>query len=98
MPRDAICYRGRIDDQYEPGIARTKPERQDLKIALEELLAGKTPRVPRTEPAGCLIGKIRKTETTTKLTYCQEISRILKEHCVECHRAGGDRAVFADRV
>ncbi len=85
---EEICYRGRIDDQYEPGIARTKPERQDLQIALEELLAGKAPSVPRTAPAGCLIGKIRQTETTTKLTYCGEISRILQEHCVECHRAG----------
>ncbi len=93
-----IGYRGRIDDQYEPGIARTKPERQDLKIALEELLARKTPSVPRTEPAGCLIGKIRKTETTTKLTYCQRDFPHPQRALRGMPSRGRDRAVFADRV
>ena len=29
-------YRGRIDDQYLPGVARSKPQREDLRCALEE--------------------------------------------------------------
>ena len=36
-----IAYRGRIDDQYEPGITRQAPTRNDLQEALRELLAGR---------------------------------------------------------
>ncbi len=83
-----IRYRGRIDDQYQPGMSRVKPVRQDLKEALEELIAGKPVSRALTEPVGCLIGRVPPTETTTSLTYAKEISRILQRHCVECHQAG----------
>ncbi len=86
--KGSIRYRGRIDDQYEPGIARIKPHRNDLAIALGELLAGKALTIAETEPAGCFIGKIAKTKTPTEITYAREVSRILRTHCVECHRAG----------
>jgi hypothetical protein len=59
-----------------------------LKTALAELLAGKAVSVPKTEPAGCLIGKIPETKTATEVTYAKEVSRILKTHCVECHQPG----------
>ena len=36
-----IRYWGRIDDQYGVGFIREKPTRQDLRIAMTELLAGK---------------------------------------------------------
>src|SRR5262249_21846965 len=36
-----IRYRGRIDDQFEIGVKRAKVTRNDLKEALEEVLAGK---------------------------------------------------------
>jgi len=86
--RGKIRYRGRIDDQYEPGITRTKPSRNDLDIAIGELLAREPVSVAETEPAGCLIGKNPVTETPTDVTYCREVSRILQKHCVECHREG----------
>lgn len=83
-----IRYRGRIDDQYQPGIARTEPTRNDLEMALTELLAGKPVSIAETEVAGCLIGKLPKVKTPTDVTYSRDVSRILKTHCVECHRAG----------
>lgn len=83
-----IRYRGRIDNQYQPGIVRDRADRDDLKTALEEQLAGKTVSLPKTEPIGCLIGRVRRPVVETKLTFCKEISRILNRHCVECHRAG----------
>lgn len=47
-----VRYRGRIDDNPDPqGVVR-----QDLKLALEELLAGKQVRVARTQAIGCGIG------------------------------------------
>ena len=35
-----VRYRGRIDDQYSPGVRRSAPSREDLRLALDELLCG----------------------------------------------------------
>src|SRR5262249_21771123 len=43
-----IRYRGRVDDQYRPGITARAPTRHDLKEALDEVLAGKKVSVPET--------------------------------------------------
>ena len=83
-----IRYQGRIDNQYQPGLTRSEPTRQDLVVAIEELLAGKSVSVPTTEPVGCIIGRVKSSEVSTELTYAKEISRILQRHCVECHREG----------
>jgi thiol-disulfide isomerase/thioredoxin len=85
----AVRYRGRIDDRYRPGITRTHPEiRDDLRIALEELLAGKTVSVPRTTVSGCLIGRVKQTSASPKVTFSRDVARVLQRNCVECHRAG----------
>ena len=88
----AIRYRGRIDDQYQPGVSRTQPTRHDLRSALEELLAGKPVSVARTETTGCLIGRVKTSVATNgtapEVTFCKQVSRILNQHCVECHRPG----------
>src|SRR5262245_41663890 len=36
-----VRYHGRIDDQFGAGFQRSNPNRQDLAIALDEMLAGK---------------------------------------------------------
>ena len=53
-----VKYRGRIDDQYLPGISRPQPQRQDLRIALQELTSDQAVSIARTEPDGCLIGRV----------------------------------------
>jgi hypothetical protein len=83
-----VRYRGRIDDQYQPGIARDKATRHDLREALEQLLSGVAVSVPQTEPAGCLIGRVKKPAADGKVTYCDQVSRVVQQHCMECHRAG----------
>jgi peroxiredoxin len=83
-----IRYRGRIDDQYSPGVSRSRPERHDLKIAIEELLAGKPVSVPKTEPEGCLLGRVTKPVANATVTWCNQVSRVIQNHCVECHHAG----------
>lgn len=84
-----ILYRGRIDDQYQPGIARSKPHREDLRIAIEESLAGKKVTVDSTEPVGCLIGRIKKeSDSNSRITFANQISRLLQNHCSECHQDG----------
>jgi hypothetical protein len=85
----AVRYRGRIDDRYRPGITRTQSEiREDLRIALEELLAGKTVSVPRTTATGCLIGRVKPTIASPKVTYSRDVVKVLQRNCVECHRTG----------
>ncbi|MDB5335068.1 MAG: alkyl hydroperoxide reductase/Thiol specific antioxidant/Mal allergen [Planctomycetaceae bacterium] len=83
-----IRYRGRVDDQYQPGVTRGQPTRHDLRIALEELLAGKTVSVAGTETTGCAIGRVKTPAVNSTVTYCKQVSRVLNQHCVECHRPG----------
>ncbi len=91
----SVTYQGRIDDQYDPGITRSAPTRQDLRIAIEETLSGKRVAVPKTEVVGCKIGKFKRDPSTAhnvagtgNVTYCKEVSRVFQRHCVECHRKG----------
>ncbi|MCO6456688.1 MAG: redoxin domain-containing protein, partial [Pirellulaceae bacterium] len=55
---DRIRYQGRIDDQYEPGVARAEPARHELRDALQALVAGRQVPVARTQAAGCLITRL----------------------------------------
>ncbi|AIE87456.1 redoxin domain-containing protein [Fimbriimonas ginsengisoli] len=53
-----VKYSGRIDDRFPAlGIQRPKPGRRDLRVALDEYLAGKPISVPRTPVVGCVIPK-----------------------------------------
>ncbi len=51
-----LCYRGRIDDRaVRPGLKKAEPEVRDLRVALDDLLAGRL-KAPRfTEAVGCYI-------------------------------------------
>jgi hypothetical protein len=50
-----LVYRGRIDDQnVEHGVQRND-YRRDLRIALDEVLAGKPVSVPQTIAIGCFL-------------------------------------------
>lgn len=83
-----IQYRGRIDNEFQPGVTRSDVSQKYLRQALTELLADRPVSLPSTEPVGCLIGRVKTTEVTTEITYASEVTRILRKHCVECHQAG----------
>ena len=83
-----IRYQGRIDDQYGVGFSRTEPEREDLREAIEAVLAGRPVKLAVTEAVGCLIGKPREPDAESPITYSNQVSRVLQKHCVECHRDG----------
>ncbi|MCA9069539.1 MAG: hypothetical protein KDA84_11475, partial [Planctomycetaceae bacterium] len=89
-----IQYHGRIDDQYGVGYIRENVTREDLAIALDELLAGKAVSEPQTEAVGCFIGRVREVKTDGKVTWSNQISRLFQKRCVECHREG-DIAPFS---
>lgn len=88
----AIRYQGRIDDQYQPGIARSEATHHDLRNAIDQLLAGEKVSQPRTQAVGCLIALPRSPMKTLaaqpKVTFCDQVIRVLQKHCVECHREG----------
>ncbi|MBI2480060.1 MAG: redoxin domain-containing protein, partial [Planctomycetia bacterium] len=83
-----VRYWGRIDDQYGIGYIRDEPTRQDLRAAIEDLLAGKSVGQPMTEAVGCHIGRVKSPDETAAVTYSNQVARILQRECVACHRPG----------
>ena len=86
--RGEVRYQGRIDDQYRPGLLRPRLDRDDLRLALMQLLSGEPISVPRTTATGCLISLPREVDERSDVTYCNQISRMLRDNCAECHRSG----------
>lgn len=51
-----LLYRGRVDDRaVKVGRMRPQPGRQDLRMALDAILAGKKPDPSTTEAVGCYL-------------------------------------------
>ena len=90
----AVRYQGRIDDQYGVGFVRKTPRHNELKDAVDELLAGRSVAVARTQPVGCLIGRAHEPQPNAEVTYANQIARLFNKRCVECHHAG-DIAPFS---
>ncbi len=83
-----VRYHGRIDDQYGIGYSRPSPTRRDLADALDELLAGKPVAHPAVAAAGCLIGRVKRSEAKGRVTYTKDVAPILNRRCAGCHRPG----------
>ena len=83
-----ICYRGRIDNQYRLGGVKPAPDRDDLKQAIEDVLAGRSVAVKDTPVDGCLITFPKAPERDNTLTYAKDVAPVLAKHCVACHRPG----------
>ncbi|MEC8337167.1 MAG: redoxin, partial [Planctomycetota bacterium] len=55
-----LVYRGRIDDRFvDFGKTRQAPTRNDLQIAIQEVLAGSAVQVPATKAIGCFIADLK---------------------------------------
>jgi thiol-disulfide isomerase/thioredoxin/mono/diheme cytochrome c family protein len=88
-----LRYRGRIDDQYRLGGVRAAPTSHDLKDALDAVLAGQKVTRPETEVDGCPI-TFARSRKPRDVTYAEHVAPVLRQHCWQCHRAGGS-APFA---
>jgi peroxiredoxin len=91
LDRDFILrYRGRIDDGYAARLKKnSEVSRHDLKIAVEELLAGKPVSQPETKTVGCLIQPAATPKVATgNVTYYRDVLPILQRRCQGCHRPG----------
>jgi peroxiredoxin len=83
-----VRYWGRIDDQYGVGFQKPKATRNDLELAIEELLAGKPVSQPTAEAVGCRIGRVHRPAPSGDVTYTNQIVRLMQSRCVECHHEG----------
>jgi len=87
--KHVLRYRGRIDDGY---VARLKKSpritREDLKLAVEAVVAGKEVLVAETEAVGCPIA-LPAAKADGEVTFHRDVAPLLQKHCQECHRPGG---------
>jgi peroxiredoxin len=87
-----IRYQGRVDDQYgfdgTVAFHRPQPQRNDLEIAVEEVLAGLAVSEPYQPAPGCLIGRRAVTHETSSVTWSKEVAPIVQQRCQPCHREG----------
>lgn len=85
-----LRYRGRIDDQIRIGLSRPNVQSDDLKQALDELLAGKEITTPETTVDGCKITPIELSPLPAEpVTFYERVAPLLQKHCQECHHSGG---------
>jgi thiol-disulfide isomerase/thioredoxin len=83
-----LRYRGRINDQYRFGGSRPAPTHQELRDALDAVLAGRDVAVPETRVDGCLITFPQPPARDPSVTFAEHVAPVLRKHCVECHRPG----------
>ncbi len=85
-----VRYRGRIDDQFAPGIARSKANTSELASALRAVIDGKDVAQAWTETAGCLrtVARPKKLVATAEMTWGGGVAAIIQNKCQGCHRPG----------
>jgi hypothetical protein len=88
-----LHYRGRINRRYRFSGVSPDAGREDLELAIEDLLASRKAVVGETSVEGCKITKPRK-HAQKGLTYSRDIAPIVQKSCQDCHRPDGD-APFA---
>jgi mono/diheme cytochrome c family protein len=88
-----LRYRGAIDDQFEPGLARAAPGGNFLLDAVNDVLAGREVAVPVTAAAGCEVAApAGATPAELPLGWHNRSSRVVQANCQSCHRPGGEAA------
>jgi hypothetical protein len=84
-----LRYRGAVDDRLGIGFARDEAEHRWLALALDAVLAGGRPTVAATSAPGCVLETPAAPGADGPPTWHADVSRILQEKCVSCHRDGG---------
>jgi hypothetical protein len=79
-----IRYRGRIDDSADG----SRISSHDLRVALEELLAGRPVSRPQTTAIGCAIPRPAAPLSTSDVTFTADVAPLLQKSCQSCHRPG----------
>lgn len=84
----ALRYRGRIDDQFRIGGARPNASRNDLELAIDDILAGRPVAVAETLVDGCIITPPSHPELPAGVTWSSMIAGMVHSRCSGCHQPG----------
>ncbi len=88
-----LRYRGAVDDQYGFAYSLPQPRRNYLTDALDELLQSMPVSLAATDAPGCRLFYETDADAdgspNLDVTYHHQISRLIQNHCLECHRTGG---------
>ena len=84
-----IVYRGALDDQYGLGYSTDAPKHTYAKDAIDAVLTGTQPKLTAMTAPGCELDLDKAKAPVTKVTYHNTVSRLVQQHCLECHRNGG---------
>jgi hypothetical protein len=88
--RRTLHYRGAVDDQYGLGYSLDAPRTRLLADAIAAVKSGRTPVIAATEAPGCELDLTTAPPSKlSAITFHNRISRMLQQHCQECHRDGG---------
>lgn len=83
-----IRYRGRIDDQFRLTGERPQAGRDDLRDALDSILADREVARQETPVDGCLITAPDPFEAGKVPTFSEDIAPLVQRHCQDCHHRG----------
>lgn len=83
-----LRYRGRIDSQYRLGGVKPSRGREDLKEAIDDVLAGREVSVAETPVDGCKITLPEYRQPDEPVTFAEHIAPIMQAHCQDCHHEG----------
>jgi peroxiredoxin len=85
-----LRYRGRIDNSFAARLKKNpRVTENDLRDALDALLAGQPVMNPATKAVGCPITtKDVKPTTDAAVSYYRDVLPILQKNCQSCHRPG----------
>jgi len=90
-----ILYQGKIDDQFGLGAAKSKPTREFLKDAIEDVLAEREVAVADVPVRGCAIEMYNAEDKPEVKYYYGDVEPIMRAKCQVCHRAGEVAENFA---
>ncbi len=84
-----VFYRGQVNGQWFGG-GTAKSKQNYLADALESFEKNEVPPIAETAASGCFIAwkAHRDLSPYQGVTYYQEVSRLVQDHCVHCHREG----------
>jgi len=83
-----VRYSGRSSDRFVAGGQRAEAGREDLRLAVEHVLARRPVTLALTEVEGCLLDRRSERPAREGVTYAEHVAPILARRCQPCHRPG----------
>jgi thiol-disulfide isomerase/thioredoxin len=83
-----LQYRGCIDDRYDVGVTRPIAGSGYLHDAIATVLNHESASVRMTRAPGCPLDAATNKVCSSPVTWYNQISRLVQNHCTECHRPG----------